>query len=271
MVQSSNTSSVDTGPTEAAPEPDDAAPTTPPPAGRDRRATFRKWWARFVVLLLLAAAVLIFLRISSDRSSESKRVDIKNVTLTAQAIPVESPAVGQVIEVLATAQQRVTAGQRVGRIAVTGADKKGNPQVTKVYLTAPRSGIVIDTPAPIGSTIGPNLPLLQMYDPTQMTFYTEVKLEDLPVIAPTMTATLEAEGLDRTVHATVQRIIPRVEGAKTTSGKHGSALQIVLAPSTPGDVQGLVPGLVFKGYINTTTGQSGTTHLVSLPQVLGGE
>jgi len=270
MVQSSDTSSLDTGPAAAAPEPDDAAPTPPEPPRRNRRASFRKWWARFIVLLLVAAAVLIFIRISSDRSSESNRVNVKNVTLTAHAIPVESPQVGQVIEVLATAQQRVTVGQRVGRISVTGADAKGKTKVTKVYLTAPTSGIVIDAPAPLGSTIGPNLPFLQMYDPAKMTFVTEIKLEDLPVIAPTMTATLESEGLDRTVHATVQRIIPRVEGAETTSGKHASALQVVLAPSSPGDAQGLVPGMVFTGYINTVTGQPGTTHLVSMPQVRGG-
>jgi len=265
MVQSSDTSSVDTGPAEAAPEPD-AAPPPSPPAGRPR-VNFRKWWARFIVLLLLAAAVLVFIRISSDRSSESNRVNLEDVTLTAQAIPVEPAQAGQVTEVLVTAQQRVTTGQRVGRIEVTGTTRAGNPKITKVYLTAPRSGIVIDLPAPIGATVGPSLPFLQMYDPAQMTFFTEVKLEDLPVIAPTMVATLKSEGMKRTVRATVQRIVPRVQGATTTSGDHDDALQVVLTPASGGDAQGLVPGMHFTGYINTVTGQPGTTRLVSLPQL----
>lgn len=264
MVLPSGTSSQDADPVQA-PRMPASAPA--PPAAPRRRSSWRKWRARLIVLLLLAGAVLVFVRISSSRAEESNRVSLDRVTLTAQAIPVEPSQVGQVTGVSVAAQQRVRASQRVGTMEVTTTDSDGDPKTTKVNLTAPRAGIVIDTPAPIGSTLGPGQPFLQLYDPAQMTFVTPVRLEDLSVIAPTMTAVLRAEGVSRTVHAAVQRIVPRVTGAQATSGTDLGKLQIVLVPASPAEVNGLVPGMRFTGYINTVSGEPGSARLVSLPHV----
>jgi hypothetical protein len=247
MVLPSATNPTDTGPAEA-PRAEAAPPSAP-----GKRTNWRKWRARFIVLLLLAAAVFAFLRISGSRAQESNRVGLEQVTLTAQAIPIEPVA----------AQQTVRAGQRVGTMEVAGTDADGDPKITKVNLTAPRAGIVIDTPASIGSTVGPGVPMLQMYDPAQATFVTAVSLEDLSVIAPTMTANLRADGVNRTVHASVQRIVPRVTGAQATSGTDLNKLQIVLVPASTAEVNGLVPGLRFTGYINTVSGEPGTARLIS--------
>jgi len=262
MVQPRGTSSADAGPIEA-PRAPAAAPAPPV---RRRGGNWRKWRARFIVLLLLAGAVLAFIKISDNRAAASHRITLEDVTLTAQAIPVETPRTGQVLSVLVAAQQQVTAGQRVGTMEVIGIDAKGDPKVTKVNLIAPRNGIVIDTPAPVGSTVQPGQPFLQLYDPAELTFVTEVPVEDLPVIAPTMTAALRMEGVDRTVHARVQRIVPRVQGAATTSGDDPGALQVVLTPATVADAQGLVPGLRFTGYVDTTSGRPGSGRLVSMPR-----
>jgi multidrug resistance efflux pump len=261
MVQPSGTSSRPVAPTDAPPV---GEATPPPPAPRRRRVNWRKWRARFLVLLLLAAAVLLFLRISADRATESDRVSLDKVVLTAQAIPVEPARTGQVTGVAVTALEPVRAGQRVGTMDVVGNDRDGNPKTTRVALTAPRSGVVIDLPAPVGSTLQVGQPFLQMYDPAQLTFVTDVPLKNLPVIAPSMTAALHTDGIDRTVHATVQRIVPRVQGA-SPSGTDAGALQVVLAPQTARDVQGLVPGLVFTGYVNTASGSKDISRLVSLP------
>ena len=203
MVQPSATSSQDAGPIEA-PRAAQSAPEQRQPA-RPARGRLRKWWARFVVLVLLAAAVLLFLRISTSRATEANRIELGTVTLTAQPIPVEVPQTGLVTAVSVTAQQRVTADQKLGTIEVTSTDSQGDPKTTKVNLTAPRAGIVVDLPATVGSTLQPGQPFLQLYDPTQLTFETEVALEDLPEIAPSMIATLEAESIDRKVRAQVQR------------------------------------------------------------------
>jgi hypothetical protein len=163
-----------------------------------------------------------------------------------------------------SAQQRVTAGQRLGTVEVTGTDRDGDPKVTKLNLTAPRAGIVVDLPATVGSTLQPGQPFLQLYDPTQLTFVTEVPLEDLPEIAPNMTASLEAESIDRTVHAKVQRIVPRVGTLDANENEDPDTLRVVLVPATARDVQGLVPGLRFTGYVDTVTGVPGTPRLVSM-------
>jgi multidrug resistance efflux pump len=257
MVLPSATNPTDTGPAEA-PRAEAAPPSAP-----GKRTNWRKWRARFIVLLLLAAAVFAFLRISGSRAQESNRVGLEQVTLTAQAIPIEPSQVGQLTAVSVAAQQTVRAGQRVGTMEVAGTDADGDPKITKVNLTAPRAGIVIDTPASIGSTVGPGVPMLQMYDPAQATFVTAVSLEDLSVIAPTMTANLRADGVNRTVHASVQRIVPRVTGAQATSGTDLNKLQIVLVPASTAEVNGLVPGLRFTGYINTVSGEPGTARLIS--------
>jgi biotin carboxyl carrier protein len=270
MAQPIETSSAGAGPAEAP-----RRPASPPPPPARNRGGWRKWRARFIVALLLAAAVLVFIRISADRAAESNRVSLDEVTLTAQAIPVEPTLAGRVTNVSVAALQQVTAGQRVGTVEIAGFDRDGDPKVTKVNLTAPRAGVVIDVPAPVGSTVQPGQPFLQLYDPAQMTFIAEVPVEDLPVIAPTMTAVLRTEGVNRPVHATVQRVVPRVQGARNAfvpeqqNGEDDSdqpdTLQVALVPATARDAQGLVPGMLFTGYINTVSGRPGTPRLVSLP------
>jgi multidrug resistance efflux pump len=261
MVQPSATSSQDADPIQA-PRAAEPTPEQPQPVRRSGGG-FRKWRARFIVLVLLAAAVLLFVRISSDRADEANHIDLGTVTLTAQEIPVEVPQAGLITAVSVTAQQRVTAGQRIGTIEVTGTDSDGDPKVTKVSLTAPRAGIVVDLPATVGSTVYPGQPFVRLYDPTQLTFETEISLEDLPDIAPTMVATLEAKSIDRKVRARVQRIVPRV-GDVTNPEVDLDTLPVVLVPDTARDVEGLVPGLRFTGYVDTLTGNPGTPRLVSM-------
>lgn len=262
MVQPTGTSSQDSGPIEAPgavrPAPEPQQPGRPAP-GR-----LRRWRARFVVLVLLAAAVALFLKISSDRATNAARIDLGTVTLTAQSIPVEVPQTGLVTAVSVTAQQRVAAGQRLGTIEVMSTDAQGDPKTTKVDLTAPRAGIVVDMPVTVGSTLQPGQPFLQLYDPTQLAFVAEVTLKDLPEIAPNMTATLKAEGIDRTVRARIQRVVPRVGSPEATADQDPDALRVVLVPASTRDVQGLVPGLRFTGYVNTLTGVPGTPYLVSM-------
>ena len=230
-----------------------------PPA----RGNFRKWRARLVVLLLLAVAVLLFIKISADRTRAANRVDLGTVTLSAQPIPVEVSQTGRVTSVSVTAQQRVVRGQRLGTIEVTSTDSDGDPKITKITVTAPRAGIVVDLPATVGSTLQPGRPFLQLYDPNQLTFTGMVPLESLPQIAPNMIATLKAEGIERTVRAKVQRVVPRV-GSADAFTDDPDAMQVVLVPASARDVEGLVPGLRFTGYVDTVSGVPGTPRLVSM-------
>ena len=67
-----------------------------------------------------------------------------------------------------------------------------------------------------------------------------------------MVARLRAEGLDRTLRASVQRIVPRVDADE--SGAAPGFLRMVLLPASRAEVRDLVPGLRFTGTIDTRTG-----------------
>ncbi|MEV4703350.1 HlyD family efflux transporter periplasmic adaptor subunit [Actinoplanes sp. NPDC049316] len=258
MVQPTGTTSQDG----ADPIEEPRAPE--PPVRRRTGGGWRRWRARFIVLLLLAAAVVLFVRISSARENDAARIDLGTVTLTAQRLPVEVPQTGQVTAVSVTAQQRVTSGQRLGTIEVTTTDSDGDPNLTKVDVTAPRPGIVVDLPVTVGSSIGPGQPFLELYDPALLRFETKVPLESLPEIAPSMTATLRTDGLTRTVKAQVQRLVPRVGSAAENAGESGDEMTLVLVPASAEEVRGLVPGMRFTGYVDTRTGVPGTARLVSM-------
>ncbi|MGA5300345.1 HlyD family efflux transporter periplasmic adaptor subunit [Nucisporomicrobium flavum] len=276
MVQPTGTTSQDS----ADPIEEPRAPE--PPAKRRGGGGWRKWRARFVVLLLLAAAVFLFLRISTARESDAARIDLDTLTLTAQPLPVEVAQTGQVTGVSVTAQERVTAGQKLGTIEVATTDSDGDPKLTRVDVKAPRPGIVVDLPVTVGSSIAPGQPFLELYDPALLRFETHVPLKDLPEIAPSMTASLKAEGISRTVHAQVQRIVPQVgsledidfahaNAANTTSGDTSTdktdkadQMTLVLVPASAEEVRGLVPGMRFTGYVDTRTGVPGTARLVSM-------
>jgi multidrug resistance efflux pump len=224
----------------------------------------RKWRARLIVLIMLAAAVFIFVRITADRTTDAALIDLGTVTLTAQPIPVETPRPGQVTEVSVKAEQTVKAGAKLGVIEVTTTDSDGEPVLSKVTLIAPRAGVVVDQPVTMGSTLQPGQPFVELYDPAELTFETDTQLEDLPEISPGMVARLEAEGIDRTVRATVQRIVPKVTDADD-GGTAPGYLRMILVPASAEEVRGLLPGLRFTGSVDTRTGVPTQPRLVALP------
>jgi multidrug resistance efflux pump len=223
----------------------------------------RRWRARLIVVVLLAAAVLLFLRISGQRATDSTHISIGTVTLTAQAIPVETPRPGQVTAVSVVAQQRVTQGQKLGTVQVTSTDSDGEPVLSTVTLTAPRAGVVVDQPVTMGSTLQPGQPFVQLYDPAELIFITDVPLETLTELSAGMRATLESDGLEDDVHATVQRIIPHVVSTGQNDEVPPGSLRMVLVPASVQEVGGLVPGLRFTGVVDTLTGDPGRPRLIS--------
>jgi multidrug resistance efflux pump len=243
----------------AAPIAPQAARPAPPPA-RSRRATFRKWRARFVVLVLVLAAAYSGFLITQSKAGRAAQIDLGTVTLTSQVVPVETPRPGQVLSVDVAAAEKVTAGQQLGTIQVTTADSDGEAVLSTIALSAPRTGIVVDDPVTVGSTLQPGQPFVELYDPTKLTFEGQVPLTDLSELSAGMVATLEAEGLNGSVSATVQRAVPRV-GTSQTDVKSNS-MRIVLVPTNGTDVTRLVPGLRFTGTVDTGTGPPDRPKLV---------
>jgi len=236
---------------------------TPTPPAQRPRGTFKKWRARAIVLILVAAAVYFGIRISQGKAVNAAKIDLGTLTLTTQVVPVETARTGQVISVAVAAEQRVTADQKLGVLEVTTTNSQGEPVVSRLTLTAPRSGIVVDDPVTVGSTLQPGEPFVELYDPTKLTFVTQMKLENLPQIGPGMIATLKPEGLDRTVKAAVQRVVPRV-GKDNQTDVDPDSLEVVLVPMDNRDMAGLIPGLRFTGTVDTRTGQPGRNKLVHI-------
>jgi multidrug resistance efflux pump len=213
----------------------------------------RKWRARLLVLVMLAVAVLVFIRLSANRVTDAALIDLGTVTLTAQPIPVETPRPGQITQVAVRAEQRVAAGAKLGVVEVTTTDSDGEPVLRKITLVAPRAGIVVDQPATLGSTLQPGQPFVQLYDPAELIFVTDLPVADLPELSVGMAARLKAKGLDRTVRATVQRVVPRVSDTDETGAAPGH-LRAVLQPAGPAEVTDLLPGMRFTGTVDTRTG-----------------
>jgi multidrug resistance efflux pump len=239
----------------------ESVPDRPPP--NPRRGTVRKWRARVIVVILIVAAVYFGLRVNQVKTGQAAQIDLGTVTLTAQVIPVETPRTGQVVSVNVSATDRVTTGGQLGTLEVTTTNAQGNTVVSRLTLTAPRDGIVVDDPVTVGSTLQPGQPFVQLYDPKKFMFYGQLALKDLPQIAPGMVATLQAEGLKGPVDAVVQRVVPRVVGTTQTDVK-SDHMRVVLVPKNENDVAGLVPGLRFTGSVDTRTGQPGHKPLVHL-------
>jgi multidrug resistance efflux pump len=243
----------------------DTGPSTPadtPTRPRRGRGSFRKWRARFIVLLLVAATIFIGIRISQNKAITSAQIDIGAVTLMSQTVPVEAGQPGQVMSVDVKAADKVTTGQQLGTLQVTTTNSEGKPVVSTIKVVAPRDGVVVDDPVTVGSTLQPGKPFAELYDPTKLTFVAEQPLKNLAEISQGMTVTLKADGLSRPLKATVERVVPRV-GTDASTLKPGY-MKLVMVPKSQNEVSGLVPGLRFKGTVDTGTGKSGAPRLVSV-------
>jgi multidrug resistance efflux pump len=254
----------------ARPTVTDTTPSSPvptaDPAARERqrpaRKSPRRWQARLIVLIMVAAAAVVFIWLTAMRTTDAALVDLGTVTLTAQPIPVETPRPGQVTEVSVQAEQKVEAGDKLGVVEVTTTNSDGEAVRRKLTLVAPRAGIVVDQPVTMGSTLQPGQPFVELYDPAELTFVTDVPVAALPELSPGMVARLKAKGLDRTVKAAVQRVVPRVTGADKAGAAPGF-LRIVLLPANAAEVRNLVPGMRFTGAVDTRTGPA-SPRLVAL-------
>jgi hypothetical protein len=177
------------------------------------------------------------------------------VTLTAAGIPVESVAPGRVTSVSVHAQQRVSAGQRLGTLVAMTTSPSGVPEQKTVVLTAPSNGIVTSDPTPVGTALQSSQPFVQIYDPSQLTFVASVRPADLTRLSRGMVVTLTADGLSQPIKAVVDRAVPQVVQANQV-GQTGSGpgpMQLVLVPKNLQDVAQLVPGLQFTGEVDTTS------------------
>ena len=237
-------------------------PVQPPvertaPAGGSR---VKKWRNRLIVLVMVIVAGIAGMVVVQSQASGASRLDLGELMLTSQPIPVETSLPGLVTAVDVKAGQRVTTGQHLGSIRVTTTNSKGKPVLSQRVLTAPRAGVVVDDPMTVGSTLEPGTGFVTLYDPADLTLVTQVPLSYLHEVAPGMIATLTASGVPGSIHAVLQRAVPRI--GLNQSDVSADHLELVFVAQQPGQVARLIPGLQFTGTIDTNTGRQGTKPVV---------
>ena len=220
----------------------------------------RKWRNRLIVLIMVVAAVFAGMAVVRSQASRASQLTLGELMLTSQPIPVETSLPGLVTSVYVKAGERVTTGQRLGSIRVTTTNSQGKAVQSQRTLKAPRSGVVVDDPLTIGSTLEPGTGFVTLYDPADLTLVTQVPLTYLHEVAPGMIATLTASGVPGSIHAVLRRAVPRIgTNQADVSADH---LELVFAAQKPSQVARLIPGLRFTGTIDTNTGRQGTKPVV---------
>lgn len=246
----------------ATPEGAEAPSETPaPPAKRPRRAALRRWWARFLVLAMIVVAVLVGWRVIQYQDKRDATLDLGTVTLTAQAIPVETTLSGLITSVAVVPGQHVTAGQRMGQVLVTSPNAQGDLVQHSQPVIAPQDGVVVDEPMTVGATLTPGLPFAELYNPSGMRLVAQVTPSQLAQITPGMKADLTVQGMDQHVKAVVLRAVPQVtsEDRPTTTS---SRLKLLLTPADPAQAATLIPGLRLTGTVDTRTAPHGARESV---------
>ena len=236
------------------------AEPTVPRVRPDRSTRLRKWRNRLIVLMMVVVAAAAGLTIIRSQASKASRLDLGELRLTSQPIPVETSLPGLVTAVDVKAGQRVALGQHLGSLRVTTTNSTGHAVLSSRVLTAPRSGIVVDDPVTIGSTLEPGIGFLTLYDPADLTLVTSVPLSYLHEVAPGMIATLTATGVPGSIHAVLQRAVPRI-GLNQTDVL-ADHLELVFVAENASQVARLIPGLQFTGSIDTNTGRHGANPVV---------
>jgi multidrug resistance efflux pump len=244
-------------------EPASATVTTAPPAAPTdpaRGTRLKKWRNRLIVLIMVVAAGLAGTAVVRSQASRASQLDLGELMLTSQPIPVETSLPGLVTSVDVKAGERVTTGQKLGSIRVTTTNSTGHAVLSQRTLKAPRSGVVVDDPLTIGSTLEPGTGFVTLYDPADLTLVTQVPLSYLHEVAPGMVATLTASGVPGSIHAVLRRAVPRI--GTNQSDVTADHLELVFVAQKSSDVARLIPGLQFTGTIDTNTGREGTKPVV---------
>ncbi|SDP69649.1 HlyD family secretion protein [Klenkia soli] len=191
--------------------PAPAATTDPPRAHRapaKKKRTRRSWTAWLLLLLVLGGAGYGGYRLVDQRVAASSQLALDTVVLTAVPVPVGSPDAAVVSTVEVVAGQSVPAGTELATIQLTAGDGVTN----EVTLTAPNGGTVVTVDAQPGSVVRAGESVVTLYDPAAMTFETQVPVEDVEGLAAGMTATISGPGLTAPVQATVDRVLPVIDG-----------------------------------------------------------
>jgi cellulose synthase (UDP-forming) len=201
-----------------------------------------------VVVALLGGAIAGGTTIAVQRLHQRAFVALGPAVLTAEPVRVGVPELAVVTDVVVSAQRRVDAGQLLAIVQPTAPDPHG-PAAPRA-VRAPTAGTVLAVNTAVGGVAVPGQPLVTLYDQTRLTFQVEVPAERLRGLRIGMRASLRGTAVNHQIRATLDHVVPRVDGALGTD-----RLTVVLVPDAGAldAVQTLVPGLPFDVTVDTRT------------------
>ncbi len=219
----------------------------PPTKGR------RSWAAWLVLLLVLAGAGYGGYQLVEHRVAAAAQLDLDEVTLVADPVPVGSPNAAVVSSIAVTPGGAVSAGADLAVIDLT----VGGGERETVTLTAPIDGNVVRIDAQPGSVVRAGESVVTLYDPATLTFQTQLPMKDVEGLETGMVASIDGPGLPGPVEAAVDRVVPVIDPA----GVDGTSMTVVLAPLDASSVAHVVPGVPLSGTLDTTSGSTGSSVL----------
>ena len=145
---------------------------------------------RRVLLPILAVVLLVAGVVGYSIYREGQLyVSTDNAQLTGQPIQVGSMNAGRVVAVFPGIGQRVRAGEVLAQLALpsqVGTAQSGAPKMdflgsgdTRVDITAPADGVVIDLPIGVGSNVAAGQAVVALVDPTKL--YVKANIEETSI------------------------------------------------------------------------------------------
>ena len=230
--------------------PGEATMTSTQPPHRSRlRAVLSTARTVLVVAVLLAGAGAGGTAIAVQRLRDKAFVALGDAVLTTDPVRVGVTELGVVTDVVVAEQRRVDAGQLLAMVQPTAPGPDGGPQPTWA-LREPTAATVLAVHTAIGAVAVPGQPLVTLYDQTRLTFQVEVAPDKLRGLRIGMRAYLRGTAVEHRIWATLDHVVPRVDGAPASA-----RLTVVLVPDAGAltAVQALVPGLPFEATVDTRT------------------
>lgn len=227
--------------TAAETRPTPSAPSAQRPPTRGRRS----WSAWLLLLAILAGAAYGGYRLVEHRLAGASQMALDRVTLVAQPVPVGSPDAAVVQSVTARPGLAVTRGDELAVIEVA----VGGGGTETVVLTAPVDAEVVQVDAQPGSVVRAGESVVTLYEPEQLTFQTELPVEEVEGLQAGMTARISGPGLAAPTTAVVQRVVPVIDGAAAQT----TTMTVILRPEDRTAVQNLVPGVPLVGTLDTAS------------------
>lgn len=252
----------DTGPAPTVVPASDEAPSEPellrdptsgpPEPDASTSRTGRRWRGRLLIVVLVAAFVALGVRQVTVHAEQAGRSPLEQVTLSADPVEVGATVAGVVDEVVVRPGQPVERGQLLLTVQ-TGPWAVGGPLPGPLRLEAPTAGTVSDLDLRPGSSVSTGEVVVRLYQPNQLHFRAEVPSAELPDLEVGMTGELRA-GRIGPVAVRLTRIEPRLNGDATGEGTS----TLVLTPTRIDEVEDLVPGLRFEGWLDRDSVPSGS-------------